>query len=604
MAQSNSRHSRYRRSRRRNSHYGVLVALILLIIIAIPVGIQIVKKMSSGLGGSGKEVVFQAYNPKTVLDGNLVDVGASALAQDPNGVSMVSIDALEKGLGLAVSWEQVSSTLSIEHKKDTIRMQVGSTTLRINDETKTMQAAPTLIDNIPYFPIADICETLSWKYEVVAPEDGDLVIVVKSKKDVESDKMSKIKEKALAELGPSRQQTVNGSIIMRVDSDKMSMQGETKTMKASESNNNAGFGVLEIEGKRYIPMEAAIITLEGTAEKDEKGNWTVNYQEIQTTISNKGKARVGKDTLKGEEISTYTDEKNGRFYVSAQLFAKMIGKMYTALDGDDGAFALTNMDLTGYDSQRTYLSGMINELSNAKDGVNVPAADNYIAFTFDDGPTGSLDGYDGGLTAYLLDELKARNAHATFFMCGYRLQEFNSHCERYLAEGHELGNHTMNHPMQNLTVMSDADVKAEIENADALIEQYCGQKSTVMRPVGGAYNDSVCAVMKELGLPVINWDVDTHDWKNRDAEAVKSIILSQVADGSVVLMHDLYPTTVEGALLAIDELNNRDETYAFVTISELAAIKGVTLEPGKVYTNITEGMDMSADNTDANDDAA
>ena len=148
-------------------------------------------------------------------------------------------------------------------------------------------------------------------------------------------------------------------------------------------------------------------------------------------------------------------------------------------------------------------------------GGDIPDADVYVALTFDDGPTGSTTEYPNGMTSYLLDGLKERGAHATFFMCGYRLKDFNSHCSRYLAEGHELGNHTMNHPMEMLPALSEEGIREEVESNSQLIEQYCGARPTVMRPVGGAYDEKVQAVMKELGLPIINWEVDTLDWKTK-----------------------------------------------------------------------------------------
>ena len=136
--------------------------------------------------------------------------------------------------------------------------------------------------------------------------------------------------------------------------------------------------------------------------------------------------------------------------------------------------------------------------------------------------------------------------------------------------------------------LSRNEIREEVESNSQLIEQYCGARPTVMRPVGGAYDEKVQAVMKELGLPIINWEVDTLDWKTKtNPDSVKQNILDQVHDGSIVLMHDLYTGTIEGVLAAIDELQSRtDKTYAFVTVSELAAVKGVSLEPGQVYTNI------------------
>jgi peptidoglycan/xylan/chitin deacetylase (PgdA/CDA1 family) len=93
------------------------------------------------------------------------------------------------------------------------------------------------------------------------------------------------------------------------------------------------------------------------------------------------------------------------------------------------------------------------------------------------------------------------------------------------------------------------------------------------------------SAMKELGMPIILWNLDTVDWKYRDAESVKNHILEQAQDGSIVLEHDLYETTVEGVLAAIDEL--QAQGYAFVTVSELAELKGVTLEPGEIYSDFT-----------------
>ena len=298
-----------------------------------------------------------------------------------------------------------------------------------------------------------------------------------------------------------------------------------------------------------------------------------------------GKTEVNGDRVKGDGIKVYQDEESGKFYVSAELFAALLGKSYTDLG--EGTYAFTNMPLDGYDSQKAYLNTMTSGLTQAV-GQDIPDADVYIALTFDDGPTGAKDGYPDGMTATLLDGLKERGVHATFFMCGYRLKDFHSHCARYLAEGHELGNHTMNHPMEMLPALSEERIREEVESNSELIEQYCGARPTVMRPVGGAYDDKVKAVMKELGLPIINWDVDTLDWKTKtDPQSVKQNILDQVEDGSIVLMHDLYSGTIEGVLAAIDELQSRtDKTYAFVTVSELAAVKGITLEPGEVYTHI------------------
>ena len=109
-----------------------------------------------------------------------------------------------------------------------------------------------------------------------------------------------------------------------------------------------------------------------------------------------------------------------------------------------------------------------------------------------------------------------------------------------------------------------------------------------MRPVGGAYDDTVQQAMKESGLPIINWSLDTLDWKNRDADIIYDKIVSNAKDGDIVLMHDLRECTLEGVTRAMDTLEDRG--FAFVTVSELAAIKGVKLEPGVVYNGFRDDL--------------
>ncbi len=245
----------------------------------------------------------------------------------------------------------------------------------------------------------------------------------------------------------------------------------------------------------------------------------------------------------------------------------------------------TGLKETGQDTS----AAIQNTVSDTTLSDDIPEADVYIALTFDDGPTGSDGTYPDGYTATLLDELKKRNVHATFFMCGYRIRDFNGHMKRYLEEGHELGNHTMNHPMEHLTRLDPADIREEVASNSALIESYTGQKPTVMRPVGGGVNSNVKEQMQELGLPIINWSVDTQDWKTKnDPDSVKKHIIDEVKDGDIVLMHDLWKGTLPGVLEAIDELqSSTDKTYAFVTVSELAAVHGITLEPGVVYSDLS-----------------
>ena len=347
-----------------------------------------------------------------------------------------------------------------------------------------------------------------------------------------------------------------------------------------------GEGVMEQNGTKYVPLKAAMTALGGTAEFDGKKTWTVKYNDTETTVTTNGKFKIDGTRVKGDDFTVWLDEEKDRFYISAPALAQIIGRNYTDLG--DGAFAFTTLSLDGLDSQKTYLDSLRSGLSDAVDG-DIPEADVYIALTFDDGPTGKSDSYPNGLTNYLLDGLKERGAKATFLMVGNRVSEVSDVLPRMVSEGHELGNHTMTHPMCHLTGLDEDGIRSQINDATEAIKAIAGQPSQVLRPVGGGVNDTVKAVAKELGYPIINWSVDTEDWKYRDAAHVKQVIVEQAGDGDVVLMHDLYPTSVQGALDAIDELQKRtDKTYAFVTVSQLAAIHGITLEPGVVYNGLSD----------------
>lgn len=575
---------RRHRHRRRNSHYGVLIALILVVIIAIPVAFHVVKGISSAIfGGDRNQLVYQVDNARAFSDGKIVDLNGAAPYRDSSGTVFVSAKSLCDNLKLELLWEETGKTAVITEGSDTLRVQVDSKTAQFNEEIKTLSAAPVLKDGTVYVPVRDICQAFSWQVGELGADMGDLIVVSQFQKTLDDEKMGEIADEALAELGPSEAQLAADSVIMRTDSDKLQYQGEVRQMK--EQGKHRGAPVMERDGVQYVPLSAAVTTLGGTASFDGGHEWTVDCNGVQSMVQDNGKAKVNGDRVRGNDIRAFTDEESGRFYVSAPLFAALIGKTYTGLE--DGAFVFAGTSLDSFDSQKAYLLAQTNGLTQVVN-THIPDADVYIALTFDDGPTGALDGYPNGLTATLLDGLKERGAHATFFMVGDRVNMFGSTLPRLASEGHELGNHTMTHPMRHLTGLNMDGIRQEISSATNVIKDKAGQAPTVLRPVGGGVNSDVKAVAKELGLPIINWNVDTQDWRKRNKQSVHDAIVN-AGDGSVVLMHDLYPTSIEGALSAIDELQSRtDKTYAFVTVSELASVKGISLEPGVVYNGLTD----------------
>lgn len=195
-----------------------------------------------------------------------------------------------------------------------------------------------------------------------------------------------------------------------------------------------------------------------------------------------------------------------------------------------------------------------------------------IAFTFDDGPAPAY-------TNRLLDNLDRFNARVTFFVVGDRVGKYAETLKRAHNMGNEIGSHAYDH--SDLTKLSDAELMKQLEKTNKEVEKVIGVAPGLLRPPYGSYNDKVKAA---AGVPVITWCVDTLDWKYKDKKKVCDNILKNAKDGAIVLMHDLYPSTVDGAIMAMDKLQH--EGYAFVTVSELAYLKGKTLQPGKVYNSI------------------
>lgn len=572
-----------RRRRKRKSHYGVLVLVIVLLIALIALAVKLVTTaVSAAFSKSGShEIVYQVDNALGYCDGKTFDL-EGAPYRDRSGNLFAPLQSLCDQLQLDLTWDEATKSGTATWNKQTAEIKASSTKVQMGEESKEMSAAPAVKDGVVYVPAKGFCEAFSWQTAETAEEQGDFLII-SQKDELTEEKVTQITDEVTSVLGPSEKQVTSDSILMRTDSDKALVAGETKTMAAD--GEKLGEGVMEQNGTKYVPLKAAITALGGTAEFDGNKVWTVNYNDTESTVSTKGRFKIGGSRVKGDDITVWLDTDKDRFYVSAPAFAKIIGRYYTDLG--DGTFAFTTLSLDGQDSQKNYLDSLRSGLSDAVDG-DIPEADVYIALTFDDGPTGKMDSYPDGLTNYLLDGLKERGAKATFLMVGNRVSEVSDALPRMVSEGHELGNHTMTHPMSHLTGLDQDGIRSQINDATEAIKAIAGQAPQVLRPVGGGVNSDVKAIAKELGYPIINWSVDTEDWKYRDAEHVKQVIVEQAGDGDVVLMHDLYPTSVKGALAAIDELQARtDKTYAFVTVSQLAAIHGITLEPGVVYNGLS-----------------
>lgn len=181
-----------------------------------------------------------------------------------------------------------------------------------------------------------------------------------------------------------------------------------------------------------------------------------------------------------------------------------------------------------------------------------------VCLTFDDGPHPTN-------TPALLNLLEQYGAKATFFVVGSRVEQYGEIVGRAASQGHAVGNHTYSH--QNLTKLSQEDKTAQVDRCARAIENACGIQPRLIRPPYGARLPGETSIN---GEEVTLWDIDPQDWKYRDAQQVAEHVLSRVQDGSIVLLHDLYATSVEAAGIILQELSAQG--YRFITVEELRGI--------------------------------
>lgn len=528
---------------------GAALMVVVLLIAMIPAAVSALK--TGGLPSfapkpDSHQLVLQIDNSAALKDGevvNLDDGKGNAITPyiDESGNMLVPIRPLVEGLGGSLVFE--GETFKITMGSKTVELGQDAYSIEgVDGESHTLPVKPTRNGNSFYVPGRAVTEALGGQIAYYPPAEGGYVICAIG--EVADGDMDSLKNTAQEKLGYSVQQYLKDCLAVREGSSSVMLNGDTVQL---ESNDK----VKKEEDGLYFPAESL----------SEISSGSLKYAD-------------GAVTKDGSRLDLAVKTIDNTQYVKMSDLASALGKNYC--EPADGMAVLTGYVLDGHKMQMDAIAAQASGLPSLG---NIPKADAYIALTFDDGPTGG----SSGLTVKLLDALKEHNAHATFFMCGYRIKDFHTHMDRYLGEGHEVGNHTMNHPMKTLKGQSSSFVHEEVDSNTDLIESYVGQKPTVMRPVGGAYDDNVKQCMKESGLPIVNWSLDTLDWKNRDADIIYQKIVDNAQDGDIVLMHDLRQCTVDGVSRAMDTLADRG--FAFVTVSELAAIKGVTMEPGEVYTD-------------------
>ncbi len=193
-----------------------------------------------------------------------------------------------------------------------------------------------------------------------------------------------------------------------------------------------------------------------------------------------------------------------------------------------------------------------------------------IALTFDDGPRPASSNR-------ILDVLEHYNVKATFFELGGLCERYPDVVKRQKELGCETSSHSYDHA--NLSQLTPQEILDDLKTTENIINDIRGDKQNMLvRPPYGAYDQEV---RENSYAPLILWSVDTLDWKSRDPEAIVDVIMSEVTDGSIILMHSIYDTTADAVERVVPML--LEKGYQIVTVSELAHYRGIELESGKSY---------------------
>lgn len=195
----------------------------------------------------------------------------------------------------------------------------------------------------------------------------------------------------------------------------------------------------------------------------------------------------------------------------------------------------------------------------------VSTSKKVVALTFDDGPSATF-------TPQVLDILREHQAGATFFVVGKRAEKYPELIRRMAREGHEIGNHTFNHPM---SPVKPARLAEELDKTDEVIYRLTHRHTQYFRPPGGKCTIATVEPALDKGYKVILWTAreDPKDWADPGVKRIVDRVVNNARNGSIIILHDCggdRTQTVEALPKIMQAL--KEKGYSFVTVSELLRI--------------------------------
>lgn len=178
----------------------------------------------------------------------------------------------------------------------------------------------------------------------------------------------------------------------------------------------------------------------------------------------------------------------------------------------------------------------------------------------------TLDGMWGAkYTAEILEILRKHNLNITFFFGGNWLEENPHLVQEIAANGHEVGNHSYTHP--HMAKLSREEIVQELNRTSELIKELTGQRPDLFRPPFGEYNNRVIKTCREEGYHVVQWSIDSLDWKDVSTDFIVQTVLKNIGPGEIILMHNNGSHTAAALKRLIPKI--KDKGYEIVPLSEL-----------------------------------
>ncbi|MFA7637395.1 MAG: delta-lactam-biosynthetic de-N-acetylase [Monoglobales bacterium] len=180
------------------------------------------------------------------------------------------------------------------------------------------------------------------------------------------------------------------------------------------------------------------------------------------------------------------------------------------------------------------------EILSAYDGIYLgDTKTKSLYLTFD-------EGYENGYTARILDILKKYNVPACFFVTGPYLKKETDLIFRMVNEGHDVGNHTVNHP--SMPSLSEEEIEQELLGLERIFFENTGKTMKFLRPPMGEHSEKSMYCSKKLGYKTVFWTIAYEDWnvdKQPSSEFVYKSVMDNLHSGAVILMHAVSKTNAE-----------------------------------------------------------